>query len=64
MEMQSNSLNSNTTTQIMHLYSGHDMSLGTMLYFLGNNNTRMPEFGASIHLHLHLDQTLGYIIKV
>lgn len=48
----------------MNLYAGHDMSLGTMMYFLGNNITKVPEFGASIHFHLYLDKTMGYIMQV
>lgn len=65
MALESNNSTAiNNTRNVMHLYAGHDLSVGMILYFLGNNNIKMPDFGASIHFHLHRDQTLGYIIKV
>lgn len=63
MELQSIKSNYNTPKK-MYLYAGHDLSLGTVNYFLGNNITNIPDFGASIHFHLLLDDTMGYIIKV
>uniref|UniRef100_A0A2S2R7I7 acid phosphatase n=1 Tax=Sipha flava TaxID=143950 RepID=A0A2S2R7I7_9HEMI len=63
MELRSNNSNYNTTRN-MYLYAGHDMSLGTIMFFLGNNRIKLPEFGASIHFHLYQDKTMKYIIKV
>lgn len=62
MELRLNNSNSNAMRK-MHLYSGHDISLVMMMNYLGNI-IDMPDFGASIHLHLYLDKTNGYIIKV
>uniref|UniRef100_A0A2S2R667 acid phosphatase n=2 Tax=Sipha flava TaxID=143950 RepID=A0A2S2R667_9HEMI len=65
LNMQLRSDNSNyKTTKNMYLYAGHDISLGTVLYFLGNRSIITPDFGASIHFHLYLDKTVGYIVKV
>jgi len=62
MELHSNNSNHNTTRK-MHLYSGHDISILMMMGFLGNI-IDMPDFGASLHLHLYLDKTIGYSVKV
>lgn len=51
------------TSRKMHIYSGNDISMGFALEFL-SIFSEMPKFGASLHLHLYLDEKLGYIIKV
>uniref|UniRef100_A0A2S2QIM0 acid phosphatase n=1 Tax=Sipha flava TaxID=143950 RepID=A0A2S2QIM0_9HEMI len=58
MELQSNSPDYIKTKNNMHLYAGHDMTLGTMMYFLGNNKIKLPDFGASAHFHLYLNKTI------
>lgn len=47
----------------MHLYSGHDISIAMIMSFL-TKNIDIPDFGASLHLHLQIEKTIGYIIKV
>lgn len=47
----------------MHLYSGHDISIATVMGFLGNI-IELPDYGASIHFHLYFDEIIGYIVKV
>jgi len=60
--MESSSNNYNTTRK-MHLYAGHDISLGMAMRFLGNT-IEWPGFGASLHFHMYYDVTKGYTIKV
>lgn len=62
MELRSNNSSHNTMRK-MHLYSGHDISIAMIMGFFGKF-INMPDFGASLHLHLHLDKTIGYTIKV
>lgn len=62
MESRMNNSNRNTSRKI-HLYSGHDMSVGLILGFL-DNFPETIDFGASVHLHLHFDERIGYTVKV
>lgn len=62
--MKSHMDNSNQNiSRKMHLYSGHDITVGMVLGFFGNF-IEMSDFGASIHLHLHFDEHIGYTIRV
>lgn len=63
MELHSNNSNHNAMRK-MHLYSGHDISIAMIMSFLSKNNNNIPDFGASLHLHLQLEKTIGYTIKV
>jgi len=60
--MESRSNNDNTTRK-MHLYSGHDISVGMAMSFLGHT-IEWPDFGASLHFHMYHDISNGYIVKV
>ncbi|XP_022161993.1 lysosomal acid phosphatase-like isoform X2 [Myzus persicae] len=62
MNMESSSNNYNTTRK-MHLYSGHDISIGMAMSFLGHA-IELPDFGGSLHFHLYHDVTNEYIVKV
>jgi len=61
--MESSS-NNNNRTRKMHLYSGHDISIKMAMHFLGNTIIGMPDFGGSLHFHLHDDEINKHIIKV
>lgn len=63
MELRTDNSNFKITKN-MYLYGGHDLTLGTVMYFLGINSIITPDYGASIHFHLYLDKNVGYIIKV
>lgn len=62
MELRSNSFNHNITKK-MHLYSGHDVSLASVMGFLGNIQS-IPDFGASLHFHVYYNETIGHTVKV
>lgn len=48
----------------MHLYSSHDITLKAALSSLGDSTIDLPDYGASLHFHLYLNETVGYNIKV
>ncbi|XP_060879221.1 lysosomal acid phosphatase-like [Metopolophium dirhodum] len=60
MESRSNNYN---RTRKMHLYSGHDISVEMTMSFLGNT-IKLPDFGASLHFHLHYDEINEHTIKM
>ncbi|XP_060879222.1 lysosomal acid phosphatase-like isoform X1 [Metopolophium dirhodum] len=62
LNMESSSNNYNTTRK-MYLYSGHDISIGMAMSFLGHT-IEWPGFGASLHFHMYYDVTKGYTVKV
>lgn len=62
MELRSKNYNHNMTKK-MHLYSGHDVSLASVLGFLRNIQS-MPGFGASLHFHVYRNETIGHTVKV
>ncbi|CAH1720660.1 unnamed protein product [Aphis gossypii] len=61
LNMESN-LNNNETRK-MYLYSGHDISIATAMSFLGNT-IELPDFGASLHFHIHHDEINEDTVKV
>lgn len=64
IELQSSIFN-HTTTRKMHLYSSHDVSIKAVIASLMKDSIiDLPDFGASLHFHLYVDETVGYNIKV
>lgn len=47
----------------MHLYAGHDISIGMAMGFLDNFVSTLG-FGSSLHFHLYFNEACGYTIKV